>query len=136
MPLEEALAFNREMDVLINIGNEANNQLPGKCYDLVGTGQPILNVFTRDDDTSERFLGRYPLHLGLQLKSPVLDNELIDEQIRKLTTFVLASHGRRVPAELTTRLYEDYMPERVYKKFKSILEEAMATSTRRGSSDI
>jgi glycosyltransferase involved in cell wall biosynthesis len=40
----EAVALQREADVLINIGNAGMSQIPGKLLEYLGAGRPILHV--------------------------------------------------------------------------------------------
>ena len=42
----ECLARQRKADLLINIGNVQNYQIPGKIYEYLGSGTPILHIQT------------------------------------------------------------------------------------------
>jgi len=42
----ECLAQQRKADLLINIGNVQNYQIPGKIYEYLGSGTPILHIQT------------------------------------------------------------------------------------------
>ena len=44
----ECLAWQRRADLLINIGNVQNYQIPGKIYEYLGSGTSILHIQTSD----------------------------------------------------------------------------------------
>ncbi len=44
LPHKEALARQRQADVLVNIANEDPAQVPGKFYEYLGSGRPILHL--------------------------------------------------------------------------------------------
>ncbi|MGS1080293.1 glycosyltransferase [Pseudoxanthomonas beigongshangi] len=51
LPHRHILQLQRSADVLINIANDDPSQVPGKLYEYLGSGRPILHV-TRQHDTS------------------------------------------------------------------------------------
>lgn len=44
------LALQRQADVLVNIGNELPDQVPGKVYEYFGAGKPILHLSAKTFD--------------------------------------------------------------------------------------
>lgn len=46
----ESLAWQRQADVLINLGNRHDEQVPGKIYEYLGAGRPILHVASSESD--------------------------------------------------------------------------------------
>lgn len=44
----ECLEWQRRADLLINIGNVQNYQIPGKIYEYLGSGTPILHIQTSE----------------------------------------------------------------------------------------
>ena len=60
LPLSECLGIMSHADILINLGNKSVNQTPSKVFDYIGTGKPIVNLYSLLDDTSKRYLERYP----------------------------------------------------------------------------
>jgi hypothetical protein len=50
-----------EADVLVNIGNQTDYQLPSKIVEYAGTGKPIINIYSTENDSSYIFLKQYPL---------------------------------------------------------------------------
>lgn len=49
-PHDTVLRMQRECDVLVNIGNALQAQVPGKLYEYLGTGKPVLHLSSTDDD--------------------------------------------------------------------------------------
>jgi len=50
LPHSDALAWQRKADVLVNLANRDTTQVPGKCYEYMGAGRPILHLGTDPDD--------------------------------------------------------------------------------------
>jgi len=44
LPHEEVLVAQQDADVLVNIGNEDPTQIPGKFFEYLGAGRPILHL--------------------------------------------------------------------------------------------
>jgi len=56
LPHRQALALQRGGDLLINIGNQAlSAQIPGKLFEYLGAGRPILHLLAGDDDPAVHF---------------------------------------------------------------------------------
>ncbi|MCC8362604.1 glycosyltransferase [Lysobacter sp. A6] len=51
-----ALALQRKCDVLVNIANDDPVQVPGKLYEYLGAGAPILQVGGIDDDAGAQLV--------------------------------------------------------------------------------
>jgi len=49
LPHNDALAFQRDADLLVNIGNADPSQVPGKIYEYLGACRPILHLGDGDD---------------------------------------------------------------------------------------
>jgi len=65
----ECLALQRGADLLLNIGNAQAFQIPGKIYEYLGTGRPILHIRSAPGDPSEDLL----LDTGL---GQIVDNDM------------------------------------------------------------
>ena len=50
LPHLDALAWQRKADVLVNLANRDPSQVPGKCYEYMGAGRPILHLGSNPDD--------------------------------------------------------------------------------------
>lgn len=49
----QVLELQRSSDILINIGNESSCQVPGKLYEYLGAGRPILHIRGGPNDAAE-----------------------------------------------------------------------------------
>lgn len=54
LPHLDALEWQRNADVLVNLANRDPSQVPGKCYEYMGAGRPILHLGDDDDDAVAR----------------------------------------------------------------------------------
>ena len=52
IPHREALALQRESDLLINFANRQDYQIPGKGYEYLGAMKPILQISDVEDEFS------------------------------------------------------------------------------------
>ena len=56
VPHAQALALQASADVLVSIGNESlSAQIPGKLYEYLGTGRPILHLLSATRDAAQEF---------------------------------------------------------------------------------
>lgn len=53
-----------DYDILVNIGNNTNNQSPSKMYELLSTGRPILNFYYYKDSQYD-IIEKYPLGINI-----------------------------------------------------------------------
>ncbi len=59
----------RQSHLLINVGNRTAFQLPSKLVEYIASGRPILNVRTREDDSSSAFLAEHGNTLDVNVRS-------------------------------------------------------------------
>jgi len=55
----DVLRMQLECDVLVNIGNALDAQIPGKLYEYLGSGKPILHLSSTEDDPVVPLLQRW-----------------------------------------------------------------------------
>lgn len=60
MPNGQAKAAMRVADVLVNIGNTIQNQMPSKLWDYMATGKPILGICMTRECNTLPYLTQYP----------------------------------------------------------------------------
>lgn len=58
-PHERVLAWQRECDVLVNIGNAMEAQVPGKLFEYLGSGKPILHCQSTNEDPAVAMLAQW-----------------------------------------------------------------------------
>lgn len=56
LPHVAALGLQRQADVLVNIGNALPDQVPGKIFEYMGAGKPILHIAAGANDGSSKIL--------------------------------------------------------------------------------
>jgi ribosomal protein L24 len=107
LPLDTCLHIICEADVLVNLGNKSVNQTPSKIFDYIGTGNPIVNFYSLSDDTSKRYLERYPNHLNIfEDYTKMYENEAI------LDRFVSDCLGKKVSEDKLINIYGNYIREK------------------------
>ena len=65
VPAETARTMQAQADVLLNLGNAVDNQLPSKLFDYFAAGKPVLHLCVIENDPALPYLARYPLALVL-----------------------------------------------------------------------
>lgn len=87
-----------EYDILINIGNNCENQLPSKTLELLSSGRPIINFYYYKDSQYE-MIEKYPL--GLNVGRGDYDAR------NKVEKFCDEMKGKQLPYEEVVKLYPD-----------------------------
>lgn len=79
---QEAEQLMMNADVLVNIGNSVENQIPSKVFDYLSTGKPILNLYKISNCTSFNFLKDY--ENAINIYEEELTTELLKEKLDQL----------------------------------------------------
>jgi len=66
---QEVQLAMRDMDILLNIGNTTDFQLPSKAVDYWAAGKPVVNLSYTDDDPFAAFFGDNKLIFNLKIKN-------------------------------------------------------------------
>lgn len=66
---EETQAAMRDMDILLNIGNTTDFQLPSKAVEYLAAGKPILNLSYTEGDPFAAFFDDKPLVFNLKVEN-------------------------------------------------------------------
>lgn len=56
LPHLDALAWQRRADILVNLANADPTQVPGKFYEYLGSGRPILHLADKHNDAAARLI--------------------------------------------------------------------------------
>ncbi|HRX99795.1 MAG: glycosyltransferase [Rhodanobacteraceae bacterium] len=91
---EQVKAAQREADVLLNIGNDFGVQIPGKLFEYLGAGRPIMHLASTRDDASVEIIR--DLRCGVVLATDDTDgivNALKEMRARKSRGELAATHG-------------------------------------------
>lgn len=97
-----------EYDILVNIGNNCDNQLPSKTLELLSSGRPIINFFYYKDSQYD-MIEKYPLGLNIGRKD--------ENAVNKIETFCKNMKGRQLSFDEILKLY----PENSLDRQKQIL---------------
>ena len=108
LPLEDCMGIMNHADILLNLGNKSINQTPSKVFDYIGTGRPIINMYSIEGDTSMKYLDKYPYKINI-----LEDDELLDSNINQINCFVSEYLDKMVGEENLLELYADYLSDRV-----------------------
>ena len=109
-----------ETDVLINIGNSVDNQIPSKIFEYIGTGKPIINLYKTPECPTLPYLTRYPLALNLFEGDIPKD---LPGKAKQVRTFCLETRGKRVSAEEIRETFAENTFGHFAETIRQILEE-------------
>lgn len=112
VPIGQGRALQAQADVLLNLGNALDNQIPSKLYEYMGSGKPILHLAARRDDLCCRCLQRYPLALVL-----CAEDGAAPDAVERLARWLDGVRGKRLPYEQVAALFPDFTPEGVADTF-------------------
>lgn len=125
---EEVQQAMRDMDILLNIGNTTDFQLPSKAVEYLAAGKPILNLSYSDDDPFASFFSTSQLSESWKLSENLSNNSLIfnlkvkngKEDIRRWLHWLEGE--KKVPdeAELKKRI-APYRVEAIAKRYLDLL---------------
>ena len=103
LPLTECLGIMSHTDILINLGNKSSNQTPSKVFDYIGTGKPIINLYSLHNDTSKYYLEKYPNKLNIYE-----DDGRLLENVQLFFDFACKHSGETISKDLLLNLYSEY----------------------------
>ena len=92
---EEVARIYQEADILVNIGNAIDNQMPSKIFEYISTGKPILNFYKVPNCPTLKYLKNYPLALNLYEPDVLQDTK---SNSKKIKDFCMENRGKTVPA--------------------------------------
>lgn len=122
LPLAECLGIMSHADILINLGNKSENQTPSKVFDYIGTGKPIVNFFSLQNDTSKYYLEKYPNKLNIYE-----DGTRLKENTILFSNFAEQYSGEKVLKEELNKLYCEYNSEDVTNSTMKIINDFVAS---------
>lgn len=87
LPHHAVLVVQRHADILVNLGNANPVQTPGKLYEYLGCGRPLLQVYQKASDPSNAFVVQ--LRRGWIVPAEV---DALSEQLARLLDMKLAGN--------------------------------------------
>lgn len=103
-----------EADILVNIGNATDYQLPSKVVEYASTGKPIINIYSSDEDSSVEFFAGYPLVLNVKATDFHVDAAALAE-------FIEESRGKTVDSDTLSRFIGPFQTEEVATQYLTLL---------------
>jgi len=82
---EEVRAAMQNLDILLNIGNKSDFQLPSKAVEYIASGLPVVHLSYTDDDPFTAFFDGYPAFLQLKVKGDRVTEEDLEKWLAWLT---------------------------------------------------
>ncbi|MBX2890000.1 MAG: glycosyltransferase [Saprospiraceae bacterium] len=115
-PREEVQAAMRDMDILLNIGNTTDFQLPSKAVEYLAAGRPILNLSYTDDDPFAAFFGGNDLVFSLKIKN----GRVGEEEVRRWLVWLEGEKEMPSEADLE-RAIAPYRVEAIARRYLDLL---------------
>ena len=112
---QTALATMNAADVLFNVSNTLDNQVPSKIFDYFSTGKPVINLQKIENCPAAEYFERYPL--GFTVK------EWETRDCRALMDFLAASKGKQLDFAEVEAIYRTATVEYVAKQMTEIFEK-------------
>ena len=109
-----ALATMKKADVLFNISNKIDNQVPSKIFDYFALGKPILNLQRIENCPAAEYFAKYPLVYSLE--------EWKKADTAALKGFLDGAKGKSVCFEKVRELYKTATVEYVADCMQNIFE--------------
>ena len=114
--LEKAVATMEKADILLNISNTLDNQVPSKIFDYFSLGKPVFNVQKIKNCPSREYFDRYPL--GFTLCDYAPDRSAAKE-------FLLSVKGKTTDFDTVSKLFYDATIEYAADKTEKILADIL-----------
>ena len=114
---DECISLVGGSDILLNIGNRAENQIPSKLFEYISSGLPIVHFKCAADDPAVPLLERYPNAL-------VLCGAGKDE-CERFEKFCRERSGVRIPFDEVRRLFPEYTEEAICESFAKLYRRVM-----------
>ena len=110
-----------ESDILINIGNTIDNQVPSKIFDYISKRKPIINLYKISNCPSLKYLKKYPLALNLEES-----DKAFAENKEKINCFLKDLDSlHKISTEDILNIYQDCTPSYCANRFKEIIEKSL-----------
>ncbi len=104
IPRESTVEAMQKMDILLNISNLTNYQLPSKAPDYLQSAKPIFNIYSDDADEFKAFFHDYPLIFNYKDSSEIQYSCL---------NFLAEAKGKSVAAEWIAKKIVPYTTEAI-----------------------
>lgn len=107
----QTIEVMKKSDILLNISNLTDYQLPSKAPDYLQSGKPILNIYQTEKDEFKAFFKNYPLICHY------INGQTIVSTIQFLTTSI----GQRVGEDVLKEMLKPYTLEMIADRYLELL---------------
>lgn len=121
-------AWIDKADVLINIGNRIENQLPSKIFEYFSTGKPILNFYQLRRCPTLKYTNQYPACMNISEVQVFTKEYLI-----AVHDFCVKNMRHILSYETIEKIFRDFTCREVGKKFYDLLKSAVLSSSNMSS---
>lgn len=109
-----ALATMKKADVLFNISNKIDNQVPSKIFDYFALGKPILNLQRIENCPAAEYFEKYPLVFSLK--------EWEQADITALKKFLYDVNDKKIDFKTVKEIYKSATVEYVAESMQNVFE--------------
>lgn len=113
---EKVVSIMRAADILVSIGNTVPFQVPGKTFEYMASGKPIIHFSPCDRDTSLRYLRDYPMALIIDEKDDAA------KSAARIGEFIDRYSGKNIGYDEIVELFPWLKSKRVCAEFMTIAE--------------
>lgn len=103
---EESYSALYKADILINLENTINTQIPSKIYEMISFRKPIINFYHSGYENCKRILKNFELSISFELSG-----RLHQEKINEILNFVNNSIGLKIEKEVLLKNYYNHTPD-------------------------
>lgn len=114
---DSALYNLMQADILVNVGNNVESQIPGKLFEYMSTGKPIIHFSKIDNDPALPYLARYPKALVINEWSPDFT-----DYVSLLEAYCRENRGVELPFEDIVQAMGEFAGEEVITRFHRTIE--------------
>lgn len=125
---EEIMELYKDADILLNIGNLIDNQMPSKIFEYISTGKPIINIYKINNCPTLKYLWNYPLALNIYECDLVKDT---NKCINLIKDFCLNNKGKSVSGEFIKKNYMANSDIMVAKVIENYIKEMVLDKKER-----
>ena len=109
-----------QADVLVNIGNTVEHQIPGKIFAFMSTGKPIIHFSKFPDDPALPYFKKYPLVFVVNEWE-----KISSRTIENVKGFCLVNKGVRIEFSEVANSFVELRGDVVAEQFVDVLRKIL-----------
>lgn len=116
---DTAIELMMKANILVNIGNTVELQVPAKIFEYISSGKPIIHFSKIENDPALPYLIKYPLCLVVDEKDDV------DSSVKKVEDFCFENYSKQLEFEEVKKCMGDFCGDKVVERFMSMLQRVI-----------